>query len=110
MVRPPKGTGEQIGSNLVMNAIEAMIRSFPRGSAPQQVPSHQTFAGTVAFSDAATDQALMATAKMGDEEAFEPLVKRHRTRIFSLALRYTRVREDAEDVVQQTFQKRHAST
>jgi RNA polymerase sigma-70 factor (ECF subfamily) len=69
------------------------------------VPSQQTFAGTVAFSDAATDQALVATAKMGDEEAFETLVKRHRTRIFALALRYTRVREDAEDVVQQTFQK-----
>jgi RNA polymerase sigma-70 factor, ECF subfamily len=69
------------------------------------VPSHQTFAGTVAFSDPATDQALVATAKMGDEEAFETLVKRHRTRIFALALRYTRVREDAEDVVQQTFQK-----
>jgi len=26
MVRPPKGTGEQIGSNLVMNAIEAMSK------------------------------------------------------------------------------------
>jgi len=26
MVRPPKDTGEQIGSNLVMNAIEAMSK------------------------------------------------------------------------------------
>ena len=35
----------------------------------------------------------------------ETLVKRHERKIFVLALRYTRVREDAEDVVQQTFQK-----
>jgi len=55
--------------------------------------------------DEATDETLVATAKMGNEEAFETLVKRHRPRIFALALRYTRVREDAEDVVQQTFQK-----
>jgi RNA polymerase sigma-70 factor (ECF subfamily) len=68
-------------------------------------PSQATFAGTVAFTDPATDETLVATAKMGDEEAFETLVKRHRPRIFSVALRYTRVREDAEDVVQQTFQK-----
>src|SRR5271169_6190932 len=68
-------------------------------------PSQPTFAATVSFNDPATDQALVATAKMGDEEAFETLVKRHRPRIFALALRYTRVREDAEDIVQQTFQK-----
>ena len=64
-----------------------------------------TFAGTVRFNDQATDQALVSAARMGDPQAFETLVKRHRRRIFVLALRYTRVREDAEDVVQQTFQK-----
>jgi RNA polymerase sigma-70 factor, ECF subfamily len=68
-------------------------------------PSQPIFAGTVAFSDPATDETLVATAKMGDEEAFETLVKRHRPRILALALRYTRVREDAEDVVQKTFHK-----
>jgi RNA polymerase sigma-70 factor (ECF subfamily) len=68
-------------------------------------PLQPTFAGTVAFSDPATDETLVTTAKMRDEEAFETLVKRHRPRIFVLALRYTRVREDAEDVVQQTFRK-----
>jgi RNA polymerase sigma-70 factor, ECF subfamily len=67
--------------------------------------AQQTFAGTVSINDPAIDQALVATAKMGDQQAFETLVKRHRTRIFAIALRYTRVREDAEDVVQQTFQK-----
>ena len=48
--------------------------------------------------DEATDETLVATAKMGDDEAFETLVKRYRPRMFALALRHTRVREDAEDV------------
>jgi RNA polymerase sigma-70 factor (ECF subfamily) len=67
--------------------------------------SQATFAGAVACSDLTTDETLVATAQMGDERAFETLVKRHRPRIFAIALRYTRVREDAEDVVQQTLQK-----
>ena len=67
--------------------------------------SQATFAGAVACSVLATDETLVATAQMGDEQAFETLVKRHRPRIFAIALRYTRAREDAEDVVQQTFQK-----
>jgi len=48
---------------------------------------------------------LVVAAKNGDEQAFEDLFKRHQRRIFALALRYTRVREDAEDIVQQTFQQ-----
>jgi len=62
-------------------------------------------AGTIDSGDSATDEALVANAKDGDEKAFEMLVKRHRRRVFALALRYTQFREDAEDVVQQTFQK-----
>ena len=62
-------------------------------------------AGTIEYGDSATDEALVADAKEGNEKAFEMLVKRHRRKVFALALRYTRVREDAEDVVQQTFQK-----
>ncbi len=67
-------------------------------------PPQPTFAGPVSFNDPATDEALVAAAKNGDENAFEALVRRHRRKLFALALRYTRVREDAEDVVQQTFQ------
>ena len=55
--------------------------------------SQATFAGAVACSDLATDETLVATAQMGDERAFETLVKRHRPRILALALRYTRVRQ-----------------
>ena len=51
------------------------------------------------------EEEIVAAAKSGDEPAFETLFKQYQSRIFALALRYTRVREDAEDVVQQTFQK-----
>jgi RNA polymerase sigma-70 factor, ECF subfamily len=53
----------------------------------------------------ARDNELVAAAKRGDELALETIVKRHRHRILGLALRYTRSREDAEDIAQQTFQK-----
>ena len=51
------------------------------------------------------EQELVAAAKRGDEGAFETLFDHHQRRILVLALRYTRIREDAEDIVQQTFQK-----
>jgi RNA polymerase sigma-70 factor (ECF subfamily) len=51
------------------------------------------------------DMALVAAAKNGDKKAFEILVERHEQRIFFVAQRMTRNREDAEDVVQQSFQK-----
>jgi len=55
--------------------------------------------------DAVTDKKLVAAAKNGDELGFESLAKRHQRRIFALAFRYTRVREDAEDIVQETLKK-----
>src|SRR6266478_3615601 len=55
--------------------------------------------------DATADEELVAAAKSGDESAFEILVKRQERKVFRVALRYTRVREDAEDIVQETLQK-----
>src|ERR1700730_1753084 len=51
------------------------------------------------------DAALVAGAKTGDARAFELLVQRHEGKIFLLAQRMTRNREDAEGVVQQSLQK-----
>jgi RNA polymerase sigma-70 factor, ECF subfamily len=51
------------------------------------------------------DAELVAAAKTGSGRAFELLVERHEGKIFSLAQRMTRNREDAEDIVQQSFQK-----
>jgi RNA polymerase sigma-70 factor, ECF subfamily len=51
------------------------------------------------------EQILVVAAKNGDEHAFETLFKRHQQRVLRVVMRYTRVREDAEDVVQQSFHK-----
>jgi RNA polymerase sigma-70 factor, ECF subfamily len=51
------------------------------------------------------DMTLIAAAKNGNHQAFEVLVDRHARRLFFVALRVTRNREDAEDVVQRSLQK-----
>lgn len=56
-------------------------------------------------SGAAGEHAIVLAAKRGDAQAFEILFKRCQPKIFAIAVRYTRVREDAEDIVQQTFLK-----
>jgi RNA polymerase sigma-70 factor (ECF subfamily) len=48
---------------------------------------------------------LVLAAKRGCAQAFEILVARHQQRVLSVARRFTRIREDAEDIVQQSFQK-----
>src|SRR5580692_11665706 len=50
-----------------------------------------------------SDSTLVAATKNGESQAFEFLVKRHEAKTFSLAFRITRNREDAQDVVQQSF-------
>ena len=57
------------------------------------------------LTDPAAEQMLVVAAKNGDEEALETLFKRHRQKILRIVLRYAHVREDAEDIVQQSFQK-----
>jgi RNA polymerase sigma-70 factor (ECF subfamily) len=77
-----------------------------RSVMPSNVVEIDESEATIAsFSDLGAEEALVTAAKRGDGRAFEMLVKRHEPRILALALRYTRVREDAEDVVQQSFQK-----
>ncbi len=51
------------------------------------------------------EAALVVAAKRGDGQAFEILVERYQQRILAVARRFTRVREDAEDIVQQSLQK-----
>jgi RNA polymerase sigma-70 factor (ECF subfamily) len=57
------------------------------------------------FSAPAGEIDLVVAAKNGNEEAFEILVKRYWRMMFAVALRLTRVQEDAEDITQQSFQK-----
>jgi RNA polymerase sigma-70 factor, ECF subfamily len=51
------------------------------------------------------DAALVAATRRGDSHAFEKLVSRYEKKVFGVAQRITKNREDAEDVVQETFYK-----
>jgi RNA polymerase sigma-70 factor (ECF subfamily) len=54
---------------------------------------------------AATDEALVTAAKLGDRPAFAELWERHSNRAFTIAYRITRNRDDAEDVIQEAWMK-----
>jgi RNA polymerase sigma-70 factor (ECF subfamily) len=55
-------------------------------------------------SQAGFDEApFVAQARKGDDRAFAELVKRYEAKIFRLAQHITQNREDAEDVLQETF-------
>jgi len=51
------------------------------------------------------ETALVAQAREGDDRAFAELVRRYEGKIFRLAQHITQNREDAEDVLQETFLK-----
>jgi RNA polymerase sigma-70 factor (ECF subfamily) len=51
----------------------------------------------------AEDDALVAQARAGDQDAFRGLVERHSRQVFRLAYRMTGNEQDAEDVVQEAF-------
>jgi|ERR1035438_5859759 RNA polymerase sigma-70 factor (ECF subfamily) len=55
--------------------------------------------------DKDSDGALVTAAKLGDSQAFDELVFRHQQKILAMAQRITNNREDAEDVVQESFHK-----
>jgi RNA polymerase sigma-70 factor, ECF subfamily len=57
----------------------------------------------VALNSQVSDAALVEAAKSRDPEAFKELVTRYGPRIFRLAQRITRNREDAEEVSQDSF-------
>jgi RNA polymerase sigma-70 factor (ECF subfamily) len=53
----------------------------------------------------APDEALVRATLSGDEGAFAHLVRRYLRKAMAVALEYARSREDAEDVVQDTFRR-----
>jgi RNA polymerase sigma-70 factor, ECF subfamily len=67
--------------------------------------NHKAEPTIACMSDPAGERTLVVAAKNGDEQAFETLFKRYQRRTFAVVLRYTRVVEDAEDIVQQSFYK-----
>lgn len=55
------------------------------------------------MADSRSDKALVEAANRGDERAFEALYLRYRSWVVRLAYRFTGSREDALDVLQETF-------
>ncbi|MGH7554705.1 MAG: RNA polymerase sigma factor [Longimicrobiales bacterium] len=53
----------------------------------------------------APDGALIRAALRGDDEAFARLVRRYLRKAMAVSMEYARTREDAEDVVQETFRR-----
>ena len=49
------------------------------------------------------DRGARPPAAAGERDAFDELVRRHRTRVYALALRICRNSDDAEDALQETF-------
>ena len=56
-----------------------------------------------------TDIELIRQVLSGDQGAYAELVKRHQRFVFTLALRFTKNREDAEEIAQDCFVKAYRS-
>jgi RNA polymerase sigma-70 factor (ECF subfamily) len=85
-------TGEtryEVGPGIFMPEGSEEMTSEPMISAFQEKP----------------DSTLVAATKNGESQAFGFLVKRHEAKAFRIAFRITRNREDAQDVVQESFLK-----
>ena len=80
--------------------MSAPITSIDEGEIDKEAAENIT-----PFDRGTDDAALVAAAKRGDGQAFEVLVGLHQSRIRAIAWRFTRVQEDAEDIVQQSLQK-----
>jgi RNA polymerase sigma-70 factor (ECF subfamily) len=56
-----------------------------------------------ATADPSAEERLIAACRRGDQAAFSTLVRTHERRVFRLASRFFRRREDVEEVAQETF-------
>ena len=88
-------------------AIPAQFALIQELDTKMQRHASQQFADARRPSIAGQDEEamLVSAAKNGDAHAFEILIRRYQRRILAVAQRFTRIREDADDVVQQSFQK-----
>jgi RNA polymerase sigma-70 factor (ECF subfamily) len=72
-------------------------------------PSEAATRASAARQEAALDAELVRRFNGGDGGAFEEIVARYRTKMFSVALSYLKNHADAEEVVQDTFIRAHRS-
>jgi RNA polymerase sigma-70 factor, ECF subfamily len=66
-------------------------------------PSWQASADAASSGESAQDALLVERVLRGDNEAYGGLVSRHMRRAFSIAYRLVEHKEDAEDIVQDSF-------
>lgn len=75
--------------------------SVAPGSGGPDGPAQRPLAVGEAEFDPQSDQWLVDKARAGDSQAWEVLIRRHRTRIYRIALRMLGDADDAEDVTQE---------
>ena len=56
-----------------------------------------------------SDNEVLSRVLRGDQQAYADIVKRYQSFVFTIALRYTPNREDAEEIAQDTFVKAYRS-
>ena len=57
--------------------------------------------------DPGQEKEMVRRAQLGDDDAFRLLIEGSQRRVFSLAMRYTRRHEDADEIAQETFLRAH---
>jgi len=78
------------------------------GEALEAGPSRKARSSADPATEAATAQAL-ARARGGDAEGFRFLLRLHQSRVFSIALRFTGRRAEAEELAQDVFVQLHSA-
>ena len=56
-----------------------------------------------------SDNEILSRVLQGDQQAYAEIVKRYQSFVFTIALRYTPSREDAEEIAQDSFVKAYRS-
>ncbi len=109
--RPAAAVGQSNGNAAHRGNFQRITRFPANASGPEtsrdMMKGPETPIMSVSGSSASIDDeaALVAQARTGNAAAFSSLVERYEGKIFRLAQHITQNREDAEDVLQETFLK-----
>lgn len=82
-----------------------LVRNTLRTSSARRHDDEPGTPPAVCVSPEQDDAQLVAAARSGVNDAFEFLFRRYQAKVLTVAWRFTRKREDAEDIAQQAFQK-----
>jgi RNA polymerase sigma-70 factor (ECF subfamily) len=90
-----------------MMATVKQLTLIPNLDMEKRSCASRTFANAQRQNIAGQDDraALVLAAKSGEGHPFEILIERYQRRMLAVARRFARIRGDAEDIVEQSFQK-----